>query len=148
MAQPNGNSPQFPGTITAKGFVTTGIGSTPASVAQTVRVVTNGTTPVDVFGTTNGITGTFTGTARILPINGTHATISLKNNPSGTESTLFTVIKGTYSASAAAASAGSTYFPATAFVATGTAQVVASAAGNAVVEIDFIVSHPGLPGAQ
>jgi len=55
MATPNGLNPTFGGRVGAQGFATLhnkGIGC--------VVVDTNSTTAVDVFGTTNGFTGTIT----------------------------------------------------------------------------------------
>lgn len=134
MSQPDGFSPQFPGSVTAKYFTTTLTGS-PSAIPQTVKVSTNGTTEVNIFGTTNGVTGTFTGLARITSKDDADGNITLQND-AGT--TLFTIAKGSQGA------VKGTAFSAVAFTANGTATIKSSAASNAIVEIDFIVANPQL----
>jgi hypothetical protein len=137
MSQPDGNSPQFPGPVLAQAFVT------PTGEAMRRIVRTNGTTKVNVFGTTNGISGTILGVKTIAQ-DATGGFITLTKNDTGTEAGIASnIVKGTTVGGVAG-----TAFSATAFAATGTMTVVSSSAGNAVVEIDFIMSDPRLPGAQ
>ena len=97
-------------------------------VSQGVVVVeTNGTTPVNVFGTTNGFNGSVTlvvATAK----DATASNITLKNNPAGTELTIATIAKGTAEGGVVGSSAlvASTV----AFSSTGTMQIVSSGSGN------------------
>lgn len=143
MSQANGHAPFFPGPVAAQAFQSTVVGD-PTKIPQRIVVATNGTTPVNVFGATNGFAGTFTGVAKVISIDGTGGSISLKNNPAGTETTVFTTLgKGIGQGSMIG-----TYFPAVAFSSTGTATIQSSSAGNAVVELDFILSNPALSGAQ
>lgn len=140
-------SPQFPGSVSASSFQSNLTGD-PTRIPQRITIATNGTTPVSVFGSTadtaNGFAGTFTGVARVISRDTTGGNISLKNNIAGVETTVFTTLgKGIGQGSMTGS-----YFPAKPFSATGTATVQCSSAGNAVVELDFIVSNPALPGAQ
>jgi len=139
----NENNFQAAGPIAAQTVVETLVGNTGATrwIKKTIVLDTNGTTEVPIFGTTNGIAGTFIG-ASIVSKDDANGNITLQNNPAGTVSTIFTIAKGSQGASKGSA------FAAVAFSATGTATVKSSAASNARVEIDFIVSHPGLIGAQ
>ncbi len=139
MAQPNGNSPQFPGPVSAQSYQSTLTGDV-TDIPQRVIVATNGTTEVNVFGTTNGFAGTLTGTARIISKDDTSGNITLQHTSAGT--TVFTIAKGSEGAMKGTA------FSATSFASTGTMTVKSSSAGNAVVEIDFVASNPALPGPQ
>lgn len=137
MPQANGASPQFIGPVHATGFTT----GSETSMKKIVR--TNGTTKVDVFGTTNGISGTITN-VKTISQDTTAGFITLTKNDSGTATNIAAnIVKGTTVGGVAG-----TAFSATAFAATGTMTVVSSSAGNAIVEIDFIFSNPALPGAQ
>jgi len=135
-------SENYPGPVSAQSFQTSLVGD-PTKIPQTIKIKTNGTTPVDVFGTTNGVAGSFTGIAKVIPMDSTIGIVTLKQNIGGSETTVFTVNKG-----GVQGSFNGTYFAGVAFDADGTAQVVSSTAGNAIVEIDFVVSNPALPGAQ
>jgi len=140
MAQPNGNSPQFAGPVSAQSFQTTGVPHSLArTVVQTVAVTTDGTTEVGIFGDTNPFSGTFYG-ARIISKDDANGTITLQHTSAGT--VLFSLAKGS-----AGAMKGSALAP-TSFAYGGTATVKSSGTGNVLVEIDFIVSNPALPGAQ
>ena len=136
----NENGFQSAGPMVAQTFVENLVGNTGATrwMKKTVVLDTNGATEVNVFGTTNGISGTFIG-ARITPKDDANGTITLQHTSAAT--VLFSLAKGS-----SGAVKGSAFTP-TAFVADGTA-TVKSTSGNCRVEIDFIVSHPGLPGAQ
>jgi len=82
MATPNGLNPTFGGRVGAQGFATLhnkGIGC--------VVVDTNSTTAVDVFGTTNGFTGTITGVF-VNALGGTGNTITLKGSNGATIATV------------------------------------------------------------
>lgn len=137
----NENNLQFSGPVVAQTFIENLVGNSGKTrwIKKTVVLDTNGTTEVDVFGTTNGIAGTFIG-ARTVAKDDANGNITLQHTSAAT--VLFTIAKGSEGAVKASA------FTPTAFAATGTATVKSSAAGNARVEIDFIVSHPALPGAQ
>ena len=140
MAQSDGNSPMFPGIVVAQGFVST---SKLHSVPQKVVVSTNGTTKVKVFGTTNGFAGTIL-SVKAIAQDTTGGFITLTKNDSGSEVNIATsIVKGTTIGGVAG-----TAMSATAFASTGTMTVVSSSAGNATVEIDFIISDPRIQGAQ
>lgn len=144
----SGFAPNFPGPVAGQTFQSTLF--TPVSgtyteqnmrvIPQRITLMTNGTTEVNVFGTTNGISGTFIGAARIISKDDANGNITLQHTSAGT--VLFTIAKGSQG------SVKGSYFAATAFAATGTATIKSSGTGNAVVEIDFIASNPALPGAQ
>ena len=138
MAQPNGNSPQFAGPVAAQSFQTTLTGD-PTKIPQTIRIDTNGTTEVNVFGTTTPAAGTFLG-ARIISKDDANGNITLQHTSAGT--VVFTIAKGSQGA------VKGSVFTATAFTAGATATIKSSAASNAVVEIDFVISNPALVGAQ
>jgi len=137
----NDNNKQFSGPVAAQTVVETLVGNTAATrwIKKTIVLDTNGTTEVDVFGTTNGIAGTFIG-ARITSKDDANGNITLQHTSAGT--VVFTIAKGSMGAVKGSA------FAATSFAATGTATIKSSASSNARVEIDFLVSHPGLTGAQ
>lgn len=137
----NDNNKQFLGPVAAQTVIETLVGNTGATrwIKKTVVLDTNGTTEVNVFGTTNGISGTFIG-ARITSKDEANGDITLQHTSAGT--VVFTIAKGSQGVVKGSA------FAAASFAATGTATVKSSAASNARVEIDFIVSHPALPGAQ
>lgn len=144
----NRHSPSFPGPVAAQSFQSTLVANVAGTyteqslrvIPQRIQVITNGTTEVNVFGSTNPVAGTFLG-ARIISKDDANGNITLQHTSAGT--TVFTIAKGS-----AGAVKGS-YFAATAFAAGATATVKSSAStGNAVVEIDFIASNPALPGAQ
>lgn len=138
----NDNNKQFSGPVVAQTFVENLVSNTSPTrwIKKTIILDTNGTTEVDVFGATNGIAGTFTG-ARIMPKDDTNGNITLQHTIAGT--VVFLIAKGS-----AGAVKGSAFAP-VAFAATGTATIKSSgASANARVEIDFIVSHPALPGAR
>lgn len=148
MAQSNGDSPNFSGPVSAQHFSSTLFQPVAGTytqlnlraIPQTVALMTNGTTQVNVFGTTNPISGTFIA-ARIMAKDDANGNITLQHTSAGT--TVFTIAKGS-----AGAVKGS-YFAATSFAINGTATVKSSTTtGNAYVEIDFIPSNPALPGAQ
>lgn len=144
MAQPDGFSPQFPGNVVAKGFISTLVPVNGTLIRfmkhNTVTVKTNGTSEVDVFAATNPISGTFLG-ARILNKDDANGNITLQHTSAGT--TVFTIAKGSQGV------IKGSVFAATAFASGATATVKSSAAAaNADVEIDFISSDPRLPGAQ
>lgn len=141
-------SPSFPGPLAAQSIsrtlfqAVTGTYTQQATraIPETVVVQTNGTTEVNVFGTTNPISGTFLA-ARIISQDDANGNITLQHTSAGT--TVFTIAKGS-----AGAVKGS-YFAATPFAINATATVKSSSAtANAYVEIDFIPSNPALPGAQ
>lgn len=136
----NENNFQAAGPIVAQTVVENIVGNTAATrwIKKTIVLDTNGSTEVNVFGTTNGIAGTFVG-ARIIPKDDANGNITLQHTSAGT--VVFTIAKGSQGAVKGSA------FAATAFAATGTA-TVKSTSGNCRVEIDFIVSHPALTGAQ
>jgi hypothetical protein len=130
MSVPFGFSPSFPGPVTAQIFKDT------VGTVRTIVVKTNGTTAVNVFGTTNGIGGTLVG-MRTTAIGGTAATVTLRDN---TESLVCAIAKG----GTAGAHIG-TAFSYVAFVSTGTMSLVSSVngtdtvgGGNALVYVDFI----------
>jgi hypothetical protein len=137
----NDNNKQFSGPVAAQTVVETLVGNSAATrwIKKTVVLDTNGSTEVDIFGTTNGIAGTFIG-MRSTAKDTSAGNITLQHTIAGT--VVCSIAKGT-SGGGVVGSA----FPATAFAATGTA-TVKSSGGNSRVEIDFIVSHPALPGAQ
>jgi len=137
----NENNVQYAGPVVAQNFIENLVGNAGATrwIKKTVILDTNGTTEVNVFGTTNGISGTFVG-ARIVPKNDANANITLQHTSAGT--VVFTIAKGSEGAVKGSA------FTATAFVGSATATVKSSSTANARVEIDFLVSHPGLIGAQ
>jgi hypothetical protein len=148
MSQPDGFAPGFPGPVHAQSFQSTLVSPVAGTYTeQSVRVIpdkilvmTNGTTEVNVFGSTNPVSGTFLG-ARIIAKDDANGNVTLQHTAAGT--TVFTIAKGS-----AGAMKGS-YFAAVAFVAGATATVKSSTTtGNALVEIDFLVSNPRLPGAQ
>lgn len=139
---PQQNFANTSGPASAGSFQTTFTGDV-TRFPQRVVLSTNGTTPVNVFSTTNLVSGTFTGRATVISKDGTAGAITLKQNKAGTETTVFTITnKGT------AGSMTGTHFTAVSFLATGTATVQSSTSSNAVVEIDFVASNPALPGAQ
>ncbi len=106
------------------------------AIPQKILVQTNGTTEVNVFGTTNPVSGTFLG-ARVIAKDDITADITLQHTSAGT--VVFTIAKGS-----AGAVKGSV-FGAVAFAADATATIKSSAAtGNALVELDFIVQNPAL----
>lgn len=149
MALTDGNSPQVPGLVTAQSFVSTLVAPVNGTysqgndryIPQTIKVITNGTTEVNVFAATNPVSGTFTGVAKIVSKDNANGNISLQHTIAGT--VVFIIAKGSEGG------VKGTFFPATAFTAGGTATLKSSTAtGNAVVELDFIVSNPQLPGAQ
>lgn len=137
----NDNNRQYAGPLAAQTMVETLVGNTGATrwIKKTVVLDTNGTTEVNVFGATNGISGTFIG-AKIISKDDANGNITLQHTSAGT--VVFTIAKGSEGSSKGSA------FAATTFASTGTATVKSSAAANARVEIDFLVSHPALPGAQ
>lgn len=100
-----------------------------------VSVATNGTTPVNVFGTTNGFAGTITNVL-VTGLDGTNANIGLAD----TAGTVVTVAKGTSSGLVT----GGTTLSNTAFTSLGTMTIVstsATAAGGAArVLITFTVT--------
>lgn len=142
------HSPQFIGPVTAQSFQTSSVPTVTGvytannirAVPQTIVVATNGTTEVNVFGSVNPFSGTFLN-AKILSKNDANGNITLQHTSAGT--TVFTIAKGS-----AGAVKGS-YFAPTAFAINSTATVKSSTStGDVLVEIDFIASNPGLPGAQ
>ena len=138
MSQPDGFSPLYPGSVAGQGFQSTLTGDA-RDIPQKLIRSTNGTTEVNVFGTTNPADGTFLG-ARVISKNNTAANITLQHTVAGT--TVFTIAKGSEGA------LKGTFFPAVAFAAGATATIKSSVAGaDAVVEIDFILTNPKLPGA-
>lgn len=144
MSQPNGLNPQFGGLVTGPGMVRTTVPVNGTNIRymkhETVVVHTNGTTEVDVFGTTNGFAGTFLG-ARVISKDATVANITLQHTVAGT--VVFTIAKGSQGV------VSGTFFNHAAFASNGTATIKSSSAsGQAIVEIDFIPSDPRLPGAQ
>ncbi len=136
-------SPQEIGPVAAPYFNSTAV--TPASgtytqqslraIPEKVIVITNGTTEVNVFGTTNPFSGIFLD-AKILAKDDLNGDITLQHTSAST--VVFTISKGS-----AGAIKGS-YFAATAFTAGATATVKSSGTGNAVVEIDFLPTNPAL----
>lgn len=146
MSQANGISPQFVGPVAAQSFQSTLVEPVMGTfsqqlraIPQTIKVTTNGTTEVNVFGTTNPVSGTFIG-ARTLGLDDANGNITLQHTSAGT--VVFTIAKGS------AGGVKGSHFGAVAFAAGATATVKSSAAANAVVEIDFIASNPALQGAQ
>lgn len=137
----NENNQQFAGPVVAQNFIDNQLGNTGATrwIKKTVVLDTNGTTEVNVFGATNGVAGTFIG-SKIISKDDTAGNITLQHTSAGT--VVFTIAKGSQGAVTGSA------FAATSFAATGTATIKSSTSSNARVEIDFIVSHPALPGAQ
>ena len=130
-------APGYSGPLVAQAFVT------PTGEAMRKVVRTNGTTAVNVFGTVNGVAGTILGVKTIAQ-DATAGFITLTKNDSGSATNIATnIVKGTTIGGVAG-----TAMSATAFAATGTMTVVSSSAGNAIVEIDFVVSDPRIPGAQ
>lgn len=101
----------------------------------TVAVPTNGTTPVNLFGTTNGFAGTITSVTAIAQ-DTTAGSISLVTNVSGSETTVANrIIKSTSIGGVAG-----TVVAATAFSSAGTTTVVSNSAGNAIVVATFTVA--------
>jgi len=146
MSQSNGLNPQYAGLQTQQGLVNTFVPVNGTNIRyakhNTVVVLTNGTTEVNVFGPTNGFAGTFLG-ARIISRDDANGNITLQNNPAGTATTIFTIAKGSEGG------VKGSYFSHVAFSSGGTATIKSSAAtGQAIVELDFIASNPQLPGAQ
>jgi len=140
MSQPNGFSPSFPGPASAQAFNST---LKTHAIPQTLIVSTNGTTKVNVFGTTNPIGGTIL-SVKAISQDVTAGFITVTKNDAGTEAAVATnIVKGT-----TVGTVVGTVMSATAFAANGTMTVVSSSGGNATVEIEFITSNPALPGAQ
>jgi hypothetical protein len=148
MAQTDGFGPSFPGPIAAQSFQSTLVSSVAGTygqlsmrvIPQRINVLTNGTAEVNVFGSTNPVSGTFL-SARVISKDDGNGNITLQHTSAGT--VVFTIAKGS------AGGVKGTYFAATAFAAGATATIKSSGAtGDAVVEIDFIASNPKLPGAQ
>lgn len=120
MAQPNGLNPTFQGKVTARGF------ETPVGGDMVKNVKTNGTTLVNVFGTTNGFDGTLV-SVRITPVSNTTTVFSMI----GTNGTVFQI-------SGSAGIVVGTLFTATTFTSSGTLQVRSHTAGlQGVVEVAF-----------
>lgn len=140
MSQPNGFNPLVPGVAGAQAFVRT---LKTHAIPERLVVNTNGTTKVNVFGTTNPISGTILN-VKTISQDTTAGFVTLTKNDSGSEvNVAANIVKG----NTIGAVAG-TAMSATAFAINGTMTVVSSSAGNAIVEIDFIPSDPRLPGAQ
>lgn len=148
MSQTDGFGPSFPGPLAAQSFQSTLVAPVAGTytqknmrvIPQTIKLVTRGTTEIDVFAATNPTSGTFTG-ARIYAADDNNGTITLQHTSAGT--VVFSIAKGSQGA------AKSTYFGAVAFAAGATATIKSSGStGDAVVEIDFIATNPKLPGAQ
>ena len=137
MANPNGLGPAYQGPVLAQGF------ATPYGTSQRIVVSTNGTTKVNVFGTTNPFGGTITNVKTVAQ-DATAGFITLTKNDTGSASNIAAnIIKGT-----SVGGVAGTAMSATAFAYGGTMTVVSSSAGNALVEIDFIINDPRLPGSQ
>lgn len=94
-----------------------------------LSVLTNGTTAVNVFGATNGVTGTITGVFGVAA-DTTAGTITLASN----SGTIAAFAKGTTQGGMA----GSASLLLTGFASSGTMTVVSSSAGNENVTITFI----------
>lgn len=140
MSNPNGFGPQYPGPVNAQGFVST---IKQHAVPQKLVVSTNGTTKVDVFGTTNPVSGTIL-SVKTISQDTTAGFVTVTKNDAGSEVTVANaIVKGNVIGTVAG-----TAMSAVAFAKGGTMTVVSSSSGNATVEIDFIISDPRLPGAQ
>lgn len=101
-----------------------------------IAVKTNGTTPVNLFGTTNGFAGTITSVSAISQ-DGTAGTITVATSLiSGGAATKIadSIVKGAIGATTG------TIMTATAFTSAGTTTVVSSSGGNAIVTAIFTVS--------
>lgn len=109
----------------------TGAELTTKKFYSTVAVPTNGTTSVNVFGTTNGFAGTIT-SIKVIAQDTTAGNITIAD----TAGTVATIAKGT----TAGIVTGTTSLANTGFTSTGTLTVVSSSAGNAIVEIIFTVA--------
>ena len=144
---PQMNFSNVPGPVSAQSFqsnavpVASGSYTAPIrAIPQKIVVSTNGTTEVNVFSALNPFSGTLLG-AKIVSKDDANGNITLQHTSAGT--TVFTIAKGS-----AGAIKGS-YFAPTAFGINGTMTVKSSTStGNALVELDFVVSNPALPGAQ
>lgn len=143
----NGFAPH-PGPLAAESFQSTAVPTVTGTytafsiraITQKILVATNGTSEVNVFGTVNPFSGTLIA-ARIIAKDDDDGNITLQHTSSGT--VVFTIAKGS-----AGAVTGSYFAPAR-FGLNGTMTVKSSVAtGNALVELDFVVSNPALPGAQ
>ncbi len=119
------------GTLTvASGAITGGKLSTLAGY-YAVAVKTNGTTPVNVFGATNGFAGTITSVTSIAQ----DATASFITMATNAANVATNIVKGT-----AIGGVAGTVMSATAFTAGGTLTVVSSGSGNSIVVATFTVA--------
>lgn len=137
MSQPNGLNPSFAGNVKALSF-STPIGTSGTFGGNTMSKVvgTNATTPIDIFGSTIGFTGTLLA-AKLLAGDDANGTIDIK----GTDGTICRIIKG---------SAGLTKgcyirisgVAGTAFIASGTMQASVNnnlnGTGDCLVELIFV----------
>lgn len=131
FAVANQQNPAFDGVIKALGVTTT------YNLEQVIRVATNGTTPVAIFGATNGITGTFTGIKTISKDNVLgNVTLATATANGQQPTTVAVVAKGS-----AGFVMGSYVAAPVAFVAAGSASIVSSTTGNALVEIYFTIPN-------
>lgn len=130
MAVADGVSPIFEGNPTALGYKTKG------GMMMTKAVSTNGTTEVNVFGTSNGFSGSVVG-IKITPTDATAGSVRVHAGTSTGRTLLTEVVKA-----ASYAITGSAVGVSGAFVPSGTLTVVSTTSGNALVEVTFTTTSP------
>lgn len=129
MAQPNGQNPTFPGKVTAQGF------DTPYGMTMRKVVSTNGATPVNVFGSTNGFAGTVV-MVKVTAKDDSNGTIDL----AGSNGTIARVVKGS-AGQIRGSYIGISGVQGTTFASSGTLTVSSnSGSGDALVEVSFTVA--------